>query len=549
MFSKKYKNVHTEKDIVLPELKSRTPRVLTKRIVLSQYAMVFDPLGILIPLTLKAKLLIRELSQMVDEKGNKLGWDVPMPGGMYDQWIQCIFDMFEVEKFNIERCICHEKYIGQPSLVIFSDANSNAVGCCAYVRWKVENDKYFSYLLTAKGKLASQKQTTIPRLELKAAVLACRLKEFIMQEMSYNFEYVLYITDSAIVKAQINNDRLRFTTFVAVQIAEIQSKSKPEEWYWTASSNNPADLATRCRTSMEILNISTWQYGPEYMKLPLEYWPISNQSNSELPDVIKKTNVHVTDTSNIEPVINVCRFSNYQRMLRTTARVLKSLSSKSLSSIKIEPDANDIKEAELWWIKRIQATSLQDWSKRFNRLAPYLRADGVVRVGGRLCTNNWNNKDFILMPREHLFTKLYVNHVHNSNHAGVESTLAKVQSKFWIPGIRRYVKLVRLRCVVCKKTDKQTEGQCMGPLPSERMDPAPPFYNCSCDIFGPLQIKDAVKKRTTGKAYGVVFNCLVTRAVYIDVAEGYDTESFLTTLRRFVAIHGFPKTMYSDSGS
>lgn len=549
-FSKKYKNVFVEPDIVQSQLRSRFPSVLTRRIVLSQYALVFDPLGILVPFTLQAKLMLRELAEMVDEENNKLGWDSPMPSVMYDKWFQWLFGMFEVEKLLINRCVCPTEYTGRPSLIIFCDASSSAVGCCAYVRWKVRSGKYFNILLAAKGKLAPQKQTTIPRLELNAAVLACRLRTFIVQEMSYDFEYVLHVTDSAIVRAQINNDKLRFSTYVAVRIAEIQSKSKPEEWYWTSSSNNPADLATRCRTIEEISYDSTWQYGPEYMKSSLEHWPISNQSNCELPDIVN-TNVHVIDTVEVkmEPVIDVARFSSYHKLLRTTARVLKSQAAKSLLSLKNEPNGNDIEKAELWWIRQVQATLPPNWPIRFKRLVPYIGTDGIVKVGGRLQANNWNNKEFILIPREHPFTKLYVNHIHNIDHAGAESTLTRVQSKFWIPGVRRYVKSVRFKCVVCKKIDKRTKGQCMGPLPSERLAPAPPFYNCSCDIFGPFHVKDTIKKRITGKVYGVVFNCLITRAVYIDLAEGYDTESFLNTLRRFVAIHGFPKTMFSDSGS
>ena len=42
---------------------------------------------------------------------------------------------------------------------------------------------------------------------------------------------------------------------------------------------------------------------------------------------------------------------------------------------------------------------------------------------------------------------------------------------------------------------------------------------------------------------------LVTRAVYIDLAEGYSTYDFLCTLKRFVHVHGWPSTMHSDRGT
>lgn len=68
--------------------------------------------------------------------------------------------------------------------------------------------------------------------------------------------------------------------------------------------------------------------------------------------------------------------------------------------------------------------------------------------------------------------------------------------------------------------------------------------------YGPFTIKYTVKRRTHGKAFGVIFNCLITRAVYLDLAEGYSTvDFFLNTFKRIIALRGAPKFMYSDRGS
>ena len=89
----------------------------------------------------------------------------------------------------------------------------------------------------------------------------------------------------------------------------------------------------------------------------------------------------------------------------------------------------------------------------------------------------------------------------------------------------------------------------MAQLPDERLKPSPPFYHTAVDLFGPFKIKDTVKRRVTAKSYGVIFNCMITRAVYVDLAEGYDTKSFLDSFRRFVSIRGFPRTIHSDGGT
>ena len=68
-------------------------------------------------------------------------------------------------------------------------------------------------------------------------------------------------------------------------------------------------------------------------------------------------------------------------------------------------------------------------------------------------------------------------------------------------------------------------------------------------LFGPIDIRDTVKQRTRKKVWGVIFNCAVTRAMYIDLTEDYGTDSILQTLRRFVCIRGCPGEIQSDQGS
>ena len=89
----------------------------------------------------------------------------------------------------------------------------------------------------------------------------------------------------------------------------------------------------------------------------------------------------------------------------------------------------------------------------------------------------------------------------------------------------------------------------MGKLPTERLKPAPAWTYTALDLFGPFKIKDEVKKRTTGKAYGITFNCLGTRAVHIDISPDFSTEKFLLVLRRFASIRGYPSKIYSDNAS
>jgi hypothetical protein len=89
----------------------------------------------------------------------------------------------------------------------------------------------------------------------------------------------------------------------------------------------------------------------------------------------------------------------------------------------------------------------------------------------------------------------------------------------------------------------------MGDLPVERLKPELPFNKVMVDFFGPFSIRGEVQKRITGKAYGVMFTDLCSRAVHIEAVFGYDTASFLQALRRFSSIRGWPSIIFSDPGS
>ena len=89
----------------------------------------------------------------------------------------------------------------------------------------------------------------------------------------------------------------------------------------------------------------------------------------------------------------------------------------------------------------------------------------------------------------------------------------------------------------------------MGWLPQEKLKPAPAWNCTAVDLFSPFRIRGEVQKRTTGKAYGVIFNCLSTQAVHVDLAPYYHTEKFLMVLRRFVLLRGYLAKMISDNGS
>ncbi len=76
------------------------------------------------------------------------------------------------------------------------------------------------------------------------------------------------------------------------------------------------------------------------------------------------------------------------------------------------------------------------------------------------------------------------------------------------------------------------------------------FHSDAVDLFGPLKYRDMVKKRVTGKGWGIiVFVCMHTPAVHLELTELYSTDSFLMAFRRFLWARGTPHSIFSDRGS
>lgn len=86
-------------------------------------------------------------------------------------------------------------------------------------------------------------------------------------------------------------------------------------------------------------------------------------------------------------------------------------------------------------------------------------------------------------------------------------------------------------------------------LPAERLQVDPPFSYVRMDMFGPWEVS---ARRTRGghvNRWAVLFTCLYTRAVHIEVVEEMSSSSFINTLRRFFSLCGPAKQLRSDCGT
>jgi hypothetical protein len=84
----------------------------------------------------------------------------------------------------------------------------------------------------------------------------------------------------------------------------------------------------------------------------------------------------------------------------------------------------------------------------------------------------------------------------------------------------------------------------MADLPKERVETSPPFTYSAVDYFGPLK-----QGRKELKRYGVLFTCLSSRAIHLEVSHTLETDSFLNAFRQFVSRRGPVRELRCDRGT
>ena len=125
---------------------------------------------------------------------------------------------------------------------------------------------------------------------------------------------------------------------------------------------------------------------------------------------------------------------------------------------------------------------------------------------------------------------LITKHAHQHSHDSVAATTAKTRSKFWILKANKLSKAMKFKFVFCHEREHErehkTKTQLMANLPALRLALyTPPFYMSACDYFGPYNVK--ISRNKTAKHYGVLFTCLNTRAVHLEMVVDLSTVEFL----------------------
>lgn len=553
---------------------SKNKKEITRRFVLKTIASIFDPLGLIGPCVVPAKLFLQTLWK------RPLTWDTPISETEKQIWYELLEDWGGQIVQIPRKIIPNKNSIFQ--LHAFVDASKNNFGAAIYVRATYDNIVQ-SNLIFSKNRIVSKpEEISIPRKELLAMLIGVRALNFVKNELKLSINKMVIWGDSKTVLYWINsNSDETKPRFISNRLSEIRLQTECSFRY-VPTFDNPADIITRGSVVNDLKNNTFWWYGPKWLLLDEKEWPneliiIPENKNYDptedikisMAQTVKDQNYEIED--GISNLINVknfgkwsYRWSSWTLLIFSTIYVLRFLKFKFVQSLqefpkiaskrseilsissKGKPTAGDYFLVENLIYRLSQMNRIEEFSK----WRTFIDNDGIIKLKTRVENSDGipSLEKPIMISRFSPIFKMLVLHIHRKNkHQGKDATMTSYMSKFWTNKLGKMIKSILKLCNHCNRMKTYEFSLPLMPnLPSDRIKISRPFESIGIDYAGPSLTKINGENK---KVWLLLITCLCTRAVYLEVVLDMSGHTLLLVLRRFIARRGKPSRIITDNGT
>ena len=549
----------TDKLSVTPFETNTAGREVTKRSVLSYVSRVFDPTGVTNPITVRSKELLRNIWN------DKYEWDDPVSDSLNNEWSKLKSDLDQLPNFTFER----HAYGDNIKLYLLCDSSKTGYGFACYAGSEIKK-VWHNNLIFSKVKIAPLKGKTLPTLELMAAYLALKCLPTIIDAINKPILEITLAIDAQIVLTWILSQTVKTKNICArnrvkditVMRQDIKDKYGLEcKFRYIPTELNAADLITRGLSYKELCEKSKfWLHGPAFLNACDVVWPVSDMGCLSPASRLLACSTVAQPIEPAPAVMPSDSYSDVNKLFRVTALLFKFI-----ALLKKDQPSMDgcLNKAKSYWIKLEQKRCYPaeiDFLTNGNANVPvlvknlnlFIDQEGMMRSKGRLdnCDlfpEHVNNP--ILLPKESFVTKLLISDAHATcKHLGTPTTLGQLRrSGFWIPQGRTAVKAVLRQCIPCKKINSSPFKY---PKPNnfmtDRVTLVKPFNHVGIDFTGNFLVKFGDKYT---KMYILVFTCINTRAIHLELLPNMTCQQFVLAYIRFTNHHTIASTVYSDNQS
>ena len=330
---------------------------LTRRMVVSKFAAIFDMYGHLTPETAKMKLDVSEASKETD------AWDDAVPTELRSKIVSDLWRLFKLQGLKFRRAVIPEDAVStKVHLTACVDAANKLKIVGVWARFLRKCGKYSSQLLIGRSLLS--RGGTIPKEELEALTIGSNLLAVCRKALEGWLEDYSLFGDSVIAICWVTSEKKRLSLFHRNRVVQIRLHTDLEKVAHVRTDYNPADIGTRPEKVKEedVGPNSVWEKGLDWMHnefeealgndiiKPAKMLRLKEDEEEEFEKglIFEKKNPEILvrghcafSAARVQKMLTRAEFSRYlfsptkfsfKKVVRITAQMMKYLRLKKLGS-------------------------------------------------------------------------------------------------------------------------------------------------------------------------------------------------------------------------
>ena len=307
------------------------PEKLTRRMIVSKRASLYDSLGKLEPVKGKLKLDERQVVLLTE------GWDDVVPDDVRNKWLRNFMLMEQMRGIKFSRARMPTTAVDtRMRLITLVDAALELIMMVTYCGFKLSDGTWSCQQLIGRSALATG---TIPRNELSGASGGSNLACVVKKSLPDWVESSILASDSEIALHWIISDSRKLSMWHRNRVIQTRRNIDLDNIFYVGTDYNVADVGTRADkvTIGDVGPDSRYENGDAWMKLEIEdaveqeyikpasvLKPVPKDRDQEYqegflferePEIL--TRGHLAGESRMAKIEERMKFSSYEELLPT----------------------------------------------------------------------------------------------------------------------------------------------------------------------------------------------------------------------------------------
>ena len=255
-------------DGTFEDLNKFVPDKLTRRMVVSKFSSLYDPLGKLCPVTAAMKAHMRRAVM------ETTGWDGVLTKETRLLWVTNFWRLHNLRGLQFTRArIPSDAADTKLQLIVAVDAAKELKISGVWARFLRTDGSYSSQLVIGRS-LLCREESSIPREELEAISMGSNLLWVVrkaLQNWMDEEDYII-LSDSVIALCWLTAENKRLSLWHRNRVNQVKFNSDISKLYHVTTSQNPADTGSRPeKTQLNLVGPgSVWEVGMPWMTRSVE---------------------------------------------------------------------------------------------------------------------------------------------------------------------------------------------------------------------------------------------------------------------------------------